>query len=218
MEQYTIELLNQELKLLEVKNKELIQTGKLTIETFALYQFDIFCAAIINRTLNLTRGFINQMRDENFISAAPLVRINLDSLLRLYGAFLVEYNIDEFALEVMKGKAFNSIKDKTGQFMKDHYLVDQLSKKTGYNWVKTVYKAGNEHIHFTAQHVFASVRTNDDPDSKTIQGIMAHGDSFMEMKEKIWAVRAMFQIIVGIQEQLSIWIAYKKALAIKKQL
>lgn len=209
---YTIELLKSELKTLTEKNKSLVHTGKILIETHALYRFDLFCGAIINRTLNLNRGFILQMKDKNFISAAPLVRISLDSLLRLFAAFQVDYNIDDFAQKIMRGESINKLKDKTGTLMQDHHLVKQLSKEFGFSWVKSVYDAGNEHVHFTSQHVFASVSLDDDPNSITIHGVMANDDSFMEMKEKVWAVKAMTQISTGIQDYLEVWINYKKSL------
>lgn len=209
---FTIEILNEELKTLTERNIELINTSKILLETYAVYRFDLFCCALLNRTVNLTRGFVIQIKDNNFVCAAPLVRINLDSLLRLFAAFQVEFSIDEFAEKIIKGNPINKIKDKKGNKMTDRYLVEELSKQDNFNWVKSVYSTGSEHVHFTSQHIFASVRIREQENQATLHGVVELGDTFISIEEKVWATKAMSQIILGIQTQLKIWIVYKEGL------
>jgi hypothetical protein len=204
------DVLEAELLTLSKISESLIGTGKSMLETHAIYAFDLYCSAILNRTVNLTRGFGGQIRDKNFVSAAPLVRIHLDSLLRLFAAYQVEYNIDEFAKKVIGGQQINKLKDKHGQLMTDSHLSKQLANKEGFNWVTRIYQTGSEHVHFSSQHIFSSVRLNDD--KRTVEGIIRKDDSYVPISEKIWATRAMIQITVGISTYIVSWIEHKKKL------
>ena len=122
-------MLEEELNKLEVVSKSTIGLGRKMLETHAIYRFDLYCGAVLNRTINLVEGFSKQVRDSNFISAAPLVRIHLDSPLRLFAAYQVDYNIHDFAEKIMSGQQIDKLKDRHGQQMKDAYLAKQLSAK-----------------------------------------------------------------------------------------
>lgn len=198
-----------ELNKLDNINHVLLDLSISSIKKYGLYVFDLYCAAIVNRTLNLNKGFSAQIMSENFISAAPLVRISLDSLLRLFAAFQVGYNINTFANDVIQGKPINKIKDRHGSLMKDYYLVNLLSSRKRYGWVKKIYKDGNEYVHFTSQHIFASIVADNVDNKETIEGIMKFGDSYINLNEKIWATKAMVRITEGIIEFLDIWIQHK---------
>lgn len=60
--------------------------------------------ATLNRTINLNRGYISLLNKENYIAAAPLIRMNLDSLLRLFASSQSEFDYERFANEVRNGK------------------------------------------------------------------------------------------------------------------
>jgi hypothetical protein len=66
--------------------------------------FNVYLNGILNRSVNLSRGFSTLMKDKNFIAAAPLARLHLDSLLRLFAPQLINFNVDDFAMQVMKGQ------------------------------------------------------------------------------------------------------------------
>jgi len=129
--------------------EELITLGKETAETHALYTYDLFCSAVLNRSVNILRSFNTLIRDRNFIAAAPFVRIHLDSLLRLYASTLISYNVDEFAVKVIAGKQISNLKDRHGNKMRDNYLAREISKIEGLEWIQDVYKTGSGHIHFS---------------------------------------------------------------------
>lgn len=89
---------------LDAEGDQLIQVGKFLLESFGITEFTIFCVAILNRTINLNRGYISLLNEENYIAAAPLVRMNLDSLLRLFASTQSEFDYERFANEVRNGK------------------------------------------------------------------------------------------------------------------
>jgi hypothetical protein len=73
--------------LTEIKNKNsaIINLGKqLHHISHHLFYFYLFLIASLNRTINISKAYTELIESNNFLSAAPLVRINLDTLLRLF--------------------------------------------------------------------------------------------------------------------------------------
>src|SRR6516162_5203015 len=72
----------------------------------------IFVAAALNRSISLVHGFCTLIPD-NYISAASLVRLQLDSAVRFTALWLVE-DREEFAKNVSSGQQINRVKDRDG--------------------------------------------------------------------------------------------------------
>jgi hypothetical protein len=136
---------------LEQKEKDIIAAGKRVAESNKnLYLFDTFCIAQLNRCVNLLDGFCQLARSDNFIAAFPLVRMHLDTLQRLYGIQLIEGNVDDITGEILNGKAINKFKIKSSartDRLTDAFLCEKLSLLPGFDWVKDVYKVGNDFVH-----------------------------------------------------------------------
>lgn len=115
------------------------------------YPLDIFVSGIAHRSLRLIDGFCELVKDRNFLAAAPMVRIQLDSSLRLFAATLV-VNPHEFASKVMSGERIDRMKDKNGKQMHDRYLVEQLNHS--FKWVNSVYDKTSGFVHFSEAHIF----------------------------------------------------------------
>ena len=60
------------------------------IQDSDLFQFDLLVSAVLNRSLALMNGFQLLIINNNYICAAHLVRLHLDSLMRLSAAWLVD--------------------------------------------------------------------------------------------------------------------------------
>jgi len=127
----------------------------------ALYPFDIYTSAIINRSIFLLKGFICLLRDRNFICATPLIRLQLDNLMRLYAGFIVS-EPHSFAMSVINGERIDEMKDKNGKKMRDAYLKEELSKQ--YDWIKRVYKDTSGFIHFSEKHIYSSAKFSQNND------------------------------------------------------
>lgn len=122
-----------------------------------IYPLDILAVAALNRSLNLIFGFCTLVEARNFISAAPLLRLQIDTCLRFYASFIVD-NPHDFALAVLKGTPINKQKDKGGNRMTDSYLVKMLSKEEP--WVIKVYKQSSGYIHLSDKHIFNSMSSS----------------------------------------------------------
>ncbi|WP_340481194.1 hypothetical protein [Vibrio anguillarum] len=102
--------IEQYLEVIGELDKKLIATvGKITrANNGAMYQMDLFSSAVVNRSLELSKGFENMIKAELFLCAAPLLRLQLDNLLRYSALWLVE-NPDAVCLDVLGGKPISVV-------------------------------------------------------------------------------------------------------------
>ena len=144
-----------QLKSLEELSKDHLKIGLYMMQADfgALYGVDFIAIAVLHRSLGLIRGFCSAIRDDNYLCAAPLVRLQLDNLLRFYALFIV-VDPHKTAIQIFAGKPLRKQVDKNGQKMLDYYLVDSLSKELP--WVKSVYEATSGFIHFSEKHIYCS--------------------------------------------------------------
>ena len=129
-----------------------------------LYPFDFWAAAAVNRSLAVSAGFRRLIRDQNLICAGALLRLHLDTAMRLMAGFIVERPHD-FATEVMGGSRINKMKDRCGSRMTDRYLLTQLARE--YPWVESVYERTSDYVHFSATHIFSMADMQGNSDGPT---------------------------------------------------
>jgi len=177
--------------------------------------FDLYLITALNRTVNINKAFDDLSKANNFIAAAPLVRINLDTLLRLYAARLSKDGLNEFARRViLDHKQINEMKsfekDDKNQFRKltDNYLKKSLSSIEGYDWVEKVYNVGSSFIHLDGSLFFASRSIISDED-RTMKLTIGTHDSFIPNSEKEGATIWMIKITSGIIQQAQLWMIEK---------
>lgn len=141
-----------DLHLSMLKDTLLADSGK-------MYMLDILAAATVKRSMSLCSGFSSLVRAQNYTCAASLLRLQLDSCLRFFSAFIVD-KPHQLAHEVLQGKPINKMKDKSGMLMTDRYLVETLGKK--YVWIPRVYKATSGFIHLSDKHIYTVLTPSDE--------------------------------------------------------
>ncbi|QOQ70562.1 hypothetical protein [Photobacterium damselae] len=166
MSDKTLDLYFQEIHELD---KKLIKTvGSIcSADNGSMYQMDLFSCAVVNRALELSKGFESMIRSDLFLCAAPLLRLQLDNLLRYSALWIVE-NPETVCGEVLGGKPIRKIKDKSGIKMTDAHLVSVLSKEI--KWINTVYEKTCGYVHFSESHFNKTLLSADD-DGKIEIGI-----------------------------------------------
>jgi hypothetical protein len=117
-----------------------------------IFGLDLLAQAAFKRSMSLCAGFSSLIRAKNYLCAATLVRLQLDTCLRFFAAFIVEHPHD-FASSILEGTPVRKIKDRSGNHMTDRYLVDTLGKK--YDWMPRVYEATSGFVHLSERHMFA---------------------------------------------------------------
>jgi hypothetical protein len=117
-----------------------------------LYTIDVFLVGVANRSMLLVRGFVDAFDKWNVFAAAPLVRLQVDSLLRV--SYMTRApSSDVVADEVMKGHSFRSLKDADGNRLTDAHLLELALPH--HPWLKNVYSSGSEWIHLSTIQVMA---------------------------------------------------------------
>lgn len=130
----------------------------------------VFLYGIAKRTLANAHAFMAMQDAMNATVAAALVRLQLDTLLRLYALWWVD-DADVFAKEVWSGKQINRMKAADGAMMSDAYLADRLSAMT--HWIPTVYRETSGFIHFSHRHVKMVLMDFGDSGAETAMNIEA---------------------------------------------
>jgi hypothetical protein len=118
-------------------------SGKLTIA-------DMLAAAVLNRSIALIGGFCDLI-PKNYICAAPLVRLQLDNVLRFSTLWLVS-DLQNLVTKFMEGEQINKLSDRDGQRMTDRYLVDKM--KGRHPAVEQVYDDACGYVHLSDAHLF----------------------------------------------------------------
>lgn len=181
-----------DLHLSMLKDMLLADSGK-------MYPLDILAAATVKRSMALCSGFSSLVRAQNYVCAASLLRLQLDSCLRFFSAFIVD-KPHQLAHEVLQGNPINKMKDINGKLMTDRHLVEMLGKK--YEWMPRVYKATSGFIHLSDKHIF-TVFTSCEEDGRVSLSVGAKDN---EIPVELWielsagflaATDALFEYLGG---------------------
>ena len=111
---------------LERINEEAIPIAKGIIGN-TLLQVDLGFAALLNRSQQLTDGFIAMVKARNLTCAAALLRLQLDNCMRLYALYIAE-DRKGFINSLMDGGKIDKLRDKSGQQMQDWYLKKRVDQ------------------------------------------------------------------------------------------
>lgn len=160
--------LSNSLGMLDASQDTLLNTSKRIVEAYgnALYGLDLLALAAVNRSLHLIPAFRYCIETRNMFAAAPLLRLHLDSSLRLSAAWIVKEPHD-FALRVLRGEHVRKMKDAQGKLMTDAYLVKLHKEK--YPWVERVYERCSDFVHLSGVHISGILRKGNEEGSFRIQ-------------------------------------------------
>jgi hypothetical protein len=183
-----------------------IELGKAMTEADSgtVYYLDILATAVMNRSVALISGFCLLIEAQNFICAAPLVRLQLDNCLRFYAARLVK-NPHAFAVQVLEGTPVRKLKDTSNKPMTDRYLVDKLSES--YPWVSKLYEETSGYIHLSDKHIFHTV--GEAKDDRSVSFRISAGDIDLPDRVYIEAINAFTAATAVLLEYIRGWIYAK---------
>ena len=170
-----------------------------------LFPLDIYASGSIKRSLAHCKGFATLIDSKNLTCAGAVIRLQLDTLLRFYAAFLVE-DPHEFSNSVLGGKQVNDHKDHNGRKMTDAYLVGCLTEQ--YPWIKEVYKQTSGYVHFSTKHIFAAIHSLDEESGNV--NFQISPDDVPRSKEFYQeAIDCFYKITIIFLEYVEGWIATK---------
>lgn len=133
------------------------------------YHTDLVIFGLINRNLGLLRAMPALVKERNIHALAPLLRVQLDGLLRL-NAFRIVGSMEDLAEHVISGKSLRKFKDQHGELLTDSYLVKLLKSEAP--WVESMYETLSGWVHFSESHIFSAAS----PEKTAGSFVLAVGD------------------------------------------
>lgn len=159
---------------------------------------DLYLLGIARRTLANAQAFKRCVEDRNGLVAAALLRLQLDTVLRLYALYWVA-DPEDFATRVFGGEQVDRLKAADGKQMKDRYLIDRIKQRNP--WVEPVYKNTSGLIHFSDRHIHSAIRL--DGDDGAAQFLLAATNAehtladFQELLEAFFHCTGMVCVAAG---------------------
>lgn len=194
------------LKRLESTDKEHIEYAKRIIQAdnSKMYPLDFLFLAAINRSKCNLHAFIHLIREMNYISAAPFLRMQVDSILRLAASTLVE-DPHDFATKVLAGESISNLKSKDNQRLQDWYLLKTFSPE--FPWMEGVYKNCSGFIHLSEKHIHGIISERDK--SGGIGVCISHEQGFIPEQNYLEAVAAFYESVDTLFNLCRGWIITK---------
>ena len=190
---------------------KLIKAGKDAVGNINMYMIDFFIIGVVKRSLDLVEGFILTIDNWNLICTAPIVRMHLDTLLRLnYISKIPPKEADKLIHHIMDGEPLIEFKDSEGKRLNDARL--RKYARDVFPWIDNVYTHTSKFIHFSERHMFAPIyRTNNE---NKILNFAIHKGSHNVKEEQITEYYDVFIIITdSIIKFINSWGERKKNLS-----
>jgi hypothetical protein len=163
---------------------------------------DMFIWVVLKRSISLAYGFTTLIRASNLICAAPLVRLQIDNLLRYHAAFLVN-NQEEFVVEFFSGTPIRKMRDRNGNLMRDVYLQQEVSKR--FSWLEDVYQRTSGYVHLSEQHMFNTIRASGKGEG-AIEGYIGPDDKLVSDEVYEDAVETMILVTHSLLTDVADWV------------
>lgn len=185
---------------LKASEEALIKTCMNSMQSSPAFSVgNIYGWGVGRRAISLSSGYRAMVEQTNSLCAMPMVRMQLDTTLRLYAGFFAPNSLD-FAEAVLSGEQIDRIKSDTGERMRDKYLLDRVAKRNP--WMTDVYKLTSGYIHFSNKHLKEVFDIKEDGNLKVVIG---PNDYNREPKHFHEPSRCMHHLNLIIDVALSDW-------------
>jgi hypothetical protein len=124
-----------------------------------LTRADFFALGVARRATALSAGFRAMVDQRKSLCALPIVRMQLDTALRLYAGFFAPDH-RAFCRRVMDGDRIDRIKADDGQRMNDKYLCRRVAQRNP--WMNDVYELTSGYVHLSERHISAVLDRTDE--------------------------------------------------------
>jgi len=115
-------------------------------------------AVALQRSRHLVQAYVPLLHAKNLAAASALIRMQLDSAMRVNACFLVRAPLQIW--EALKSDApWSRIRTDGGAKLTDTYLHEQLSKK--FNWATDLYNQMSGYIHLSRPHLESTIKGED---------------------------------------------------------
>jgi hypothetical protein len=198
----TVEERTKQLRSIESEHTKLAEKMLMAAEG-SVYPMDILTAAVLKRSVSLLVGFCDLIEKRNFVAAAPLLRLQLDNVLRFQGAWLVR-DPHQFAQDILAGKRVRDLRDRDGQKMTDAYLLQNVSKE--YPDFNEAYDHLSGYVHLSDKHIFNVMKLDND---RQFNMTIGPTDSYIEDETYLEALFGFFKVTGVLFRYVQGWIDAK---------
>jgi hypothetical protein len=115
-----------------------------------IHDIDWFALAAIKKTVSLSHAFCTLVREKNTLSAAALVRLQVDTALRVFGLSLVE-DVEDAGARLMNDERYDRLKSRDNERLTDAFLHEQLDRR--YPGLTGVYRSSSAYVHLSGKHI-----------------------------------------------------------------
>lgn len=123
-----------------------------------LYLPDLVVTAMLQRSYGVIDALIDAVDTYNIHVAAPLLRLQLDTLFRAH-YIASKADADDLTMRLLRGEEFRKIKDADGKLLND-YRLKELAADT-HAWALPVYDSASGWVHFSLNHMHATTQIVD---------------------------------------------------------
>jgi hypothetical protein len=138
----------------------------------AISHTDMFVMGAVRRTLAQSQGFRDLLAARNFPCAAGLLRMQIDTAMRVNALTLVAER-DDCCKALLGGAHFNKMKDADGKKLTDAYLRQKLAEQ--HPWITPVYEQTSDFIHLSGRHLYNSIASLDEK-TRTVRFVISGKD------------------------------------------
>jgi hypothetical protein len=169
-----------------------------------MHTMDLFCNAVINRALALSKGFRTLAETNNYISAVPLIRIQIDNCLRFFASMIVaDYN--SFFMKYLEGEHIGNLTDASGERMTDTYLAKKMNKEL-FPGIYNMYKNTSSYIHLSNEHSFLHNKiVENDGSEMRMQTIIGKDVDHFSIDKKVDFAFNMFKATEFLYKLVRTW-------------
>lgn len=129
------------------------------------YRTDLIMFGVMDRNIGLLEAMPPLFQDKNVHALAPLIRVQLDGLLRLFAFALVE-DQDKLAAHLLEGKHLRNFRSVSGEKLTDRFLKEAMAPN--FPWVPRVYDNLSGWIHLSFEHIRMATVIDDEKSQITV--------------------------------------------------
>ena len=180
-----------------------------------VFPCDALVFAVLDRSLGLIKGVSVLMQHGGYASAVALVRMQLDSVLRLYGV-LASGDAHTLAERVMHGVPLRDLKDKGGKKLTDRHLVNEFKKLAP--WVEPLYDHCSGYIHLSSRHISYFLGRSHNTDEGTRTFAIGDEDEHVPEEGKERMIQAFTATTTALLKLANAWIEVRDTHGTNEQL
>ncbi len=200
---------------IKAREKELLELIELVFRTDDgnLFPADLIAAGAVQRSLMVLNGFLSMLGAGNYLCGGALLRMQIDTILRLYATSLFPSGEDTFMAFLADRPLSNLKAPDDDNPLTDRELVTRVGKL--YPWVPDVYRRTSGFIHFSLSALMSSVSDLPSNGLNKLQIGTQRGRPWTP-EERLEAAEA-FDAAKGILDMIYAWGHAKNSVAVQRE-